>query len=62
MFLYHFTTISLSKADSTNYLDGLEDFAELKLVLVLDSGQAQGSSSLLVNDLEIEAGNKHKLG
>jgi len=42
----------LSKADSANYLDGLEDFAELKLVLVLDSGQAQGSSSLLVNDLE----------
>jgi hypothetical protein len=36
-----------------SYLDGLQDLAELKLVLVLDSGQAQNRCSLLVNNLHM---------
>jgi hypothetical protein len=35
----------------TSNLDSLQDFAELKLVLVLDGGQAKNRCSLLVNDL-----------
>ena len=34
------------------YLDSLQDLAELKLVLILDSGQAQNRGGLLVNNLK----------
>jgi hypothetical protein len=41
--------VSVSRAP---YLDSLQDLAELKLVLVLDSGQAENRGGLLVNNLQ----------
>jgi hypothetical protein len=36
-----------------SHLDSLQDLAELKLVLVLDSGQAEDRCSFLVNNLQV---------